>query len=342
MAASDFAIVEPLFNTIDSVTATFVTDFSSRAIAEATPVVTAAMSLGILLYGLLVIRGAVEMPVMEFIGRALRISIIVSVATAGGLYQSDIADVIVSTPDELAMALVPGAESGASAANVIDSAAGQGAQYVSEAWEKAGFFSGEGLVYAFIGLIAAIAVAAVVGIGAVFVIVAKAALAILVGIGPFFVFALLFEPTKRFFELWAGQVLNYVLMIVLFTPVFGLLMEIFGNYLSNANFNDGQNVGYTVVGMLVVGAVSVGLLLQIPSIASGLAGGVGLNFYHELRALRSGAGLAKKVTGGAGRMLYSPGGKQADGSRGKAGGALPAAYRGGKAVAGYFKGRKAG
>lgn len=338
MAASDFAIVEPLFNTIDSVTATFVTDFSSRAIAEATPVVTAAMSLGILLYGLLVIRGAVEMPVMEFIGRALRISIIVSVATAGGLYQSDIADVIVSTPDELAMALVPSAESGASAANVIDSAAGQGAQYVSEAWEKAGFFSGEGLVYAFIGLIAAIAVAAVVGIGAVFVIVAKAALAILVGIGPFFVFALLFEPTKRFFELWSGQVLNYVLMIVLFTPVFGLLMEIFGNYLSNANFNDGQNVGYTVVGMMVVGAVSVGLLLQIPSIASGLAGGVGLNFYHELRALRSGAGAAAKGGKAATRGAITAGKAAGKAAVLASGGSVKAA----KAAAGYFKGRKAG
>ncbi len=338
MAASDFAIVEPLFLVIDDVTATFVTDFSSRAIAEATPVVTAAMSLGILLYGMLVVRGAVEMPVMEFIGRALRISIIVSVATAGGLYQSDIADVIVSTPDELAMALVPGAESGASAANVIDSAAGQGAQYVSEAWEKAGFFSGEGLVYAFIGLIAAIAVAAVVGIGAVFVIVAKAALAILVGIGPFFVFALLFEPTKRFFELWSGQVLNYVLMIVLFTPVFGLLMEIFGNYLSNANFNDGQNVGYTVVGMMVVGAVSVGLLLQIPSIASGLAGGVGLSFYHELRALRSGAGAAAKGGKAATRGALTAGKAAGKAAALASGGSVKAA----KAAAGYFKGRKAG
>lgn len=338
MAASDFAIVEPLFNTIDSVTATFVTDFSSRAIAEATPVVTAAMSLGIVLYGLLVVRGAIEMPVMEFIGRALRISIIVSVATAGGLYQSDIADVIVSTPDELAMALVPGAESGSSAANVIDSAAGQGAQFVSDAFDKGSFFSSDGLVYGLIGVISALAVAAVVGVGAVIIIVAKVALTILVGIGPFFIFALLFEPTKRFFELWTGQVLNYGFVIVLFSPVFGLLMEIFGNFMSNAAFDGTNNVGFTLVGMLVIGVVSVGLLLQVPSIASGLSSGVGLNFYHELRAMRSGAGAAAKGGKAATRGAITAGKAAGKAAVLASGGSVKAA----KAAAGYFKGRKAG
>lgn len=96
------------------------------------------LTVGFITYGLLIIRGAVDMPVADFLGRCIRIGIIVSIAVAGGLYQSTIADAIISTPDALALA-ISGNAGGASAANVIDLAAEQGADYVSEAFSEAGF-----------------------------------------------------------------------------------------------------------------------------------------------------------------------------------------------------------
>ncbi|KAB2692453.1 hypothetical protein F9K79_22535 [Ochrobactrum sp. Kaboul] len=86
MATGDFKIVEPLFNQIDFLTRTFVTDISSRIIAEITPVVSVGLTVGFITYGLLIIRGAVDMPVADFLGRCIRIGIIVSIAVAGGLY----------------------------------------------------------------------------------------------------------------------------------------------------------------------------------------------------------------------------------------------------------------
>lgn len=340
-----FELFAPLFDKVDATTATFVSDISSRAIAEATPVVTAAMSLGIVLYGILVIRGAVEMPVMEFIGRAIRIGIITSIALAGGLYQTDIADAITTTPDLLAQALITDATTGDSAASLVDDAAGQGFDAASEAFDKGGFFSSDGIVYGLFGILILVATAIMTAIGGAFILLAKVALALLAGLGPFFILALLFQPTSRFFELWAGQVLNYGLVIVLFASVFGFMMDIFGNYMGDLRFDGTQNVAYALGGATILAAASCLILLQLPSIASGLAGGVGIGYLWELRALSGGLGSAAKgagrAGGGAGRMLYSRGEKQQDGSRGKSGGALPAAYRGGKAVAGYFKGRKA-
>lgn len=301
--AGNFEIVAPLFQQVDNLTQTYVTDISSRILAEITPVVSVGVTLSFIAYGMLIIRGAVDMPVADFLQRCLRIGIIVSIALAGGIYQSQIADAIMATPDALAQA-ISGNAGGASAANIIDNAAAQGAEYVSKAFGEAGWFGSEGLTYAAIGIVASIALTAVVGVGAIFVIVAKVALAILAGLGPLFILALLWQPTARFFELWASQVLNYALTIVLFAVVFTLLMDIFGTYMAQADFDGTQSVGYTLIGMMVISVVSVGLLLQLPSIASGLASGVGISYWYEMRAIRGGAGAAYKHSGARAAVGY--------------------------------------
>nr|WP_176025007.1 type IV secretion system protein [Brucella pseudintermedia] len=336
--AGNFEIVAPLFQQVDNLTQTYVTDISSRILAEITPVVSVGVTLSFIAYGMLIIRGAVDMPVADFLQRCLRIGIIVSIALAGGIYQSQIADAIMATPDALAQA-ISGNAGGASAANIIDNAAAQGAEYVSKAFGEAGWFGSEGLTYAAIGIVASIALTAVVGVGAIFVIVAKVALAILAGLGPLFILALLWQPTARFFELWASQVLNYALTIVLFAVVFTLLMDIFGTYMAQADFDGTQSVGYTLIDMMVISVVSVGLLLQLPSIASGLASGVGISYWYEMRAIRGGAGAAYKHSGARAAVGY--GKKQA----GRAAGAVAGAVTGGaagvaRAAVGYFRGRQ--
>src|SRR5690554_3095036 len=150
--AGDFQIVGPLFEIIDATTQTFVTDISSRVLMEITPVVSVGLTLSFIAYGMLVMRGAIDMPVADFLTRSLRIGIIVSIALAGGLYQSQIADAIMATPDALAQAIT-GNPTGISAANIIDNAAEEGGQYVNKAYEKAGFFSSEGITYTVIGTI---------------------------------------------------------------------------------------------------------------------------------------------------------------------------------------------
>lgn len=338
--AGNFEIVAPLFQQVDNLTQTYVTDISSRILAEITPVVSVGVTLSFIAYGMLIIRGAVDMPVADFLNRCLRIGIITSIALAGGIYQTQIADAIMATPDALAQA-ISGNAGGASAANIIDNAAAQGAEYVSKAFDEAGWFRSEGLTYAAIGIVASIALTAVVGVGAIFVIVAKVALAILAGLGPLFILALLWQPTARFFELWASQVLNYALTIVLFAVVFTLLMDIFGTYMAQADFDGVQNVGYTLIGMMVISVVSVGLLLQLPSIASGLASGIGISYWYELRAMRGGASSAYRGARAATRGAAAAPRATANAARGVAQMATGAAGVT-RAAVGYFRGRKAG
>ena len=338
--ASNFQIVGPLFEHIDNITQSYVTDISSRILTEITPIISVGLTLSIIAYGMLVMRGSVDMPVADFLNRCLRIGIITSIALAGGIYQTQIAEAIMTTPDALAQS-ISGNTGGASAANIIDNAAAQGAEYVSKAFDEAGWLTSDGLTYTAIGIVSAIALTAVVGVGAVFLIVAKVALAILAGLGPLFILALLWQPTARFFELWMSQVLNYMLTIVLFAVVFALLMQIYGGYMEQADLDGVQNVGYTLIGMMVISVVSVGLLLQLPSIASGLASGIGISYWYELRAMRGGASSAYRGARAATRGAAAASRATANAARGVAQMATGTAGVT-RAAVGYFRGRKAG
>jgi len=340
-----FELFTPLFNKIDQTTATYVTDISSRAIAAITPVVSVGLTVGFITYGWLIIRGAVEMPVAEFLNRCLRIGIIVSIAMAGGLYQGEIANAITTVPDELASALLGSPTQGASAASLVDESAQKGFDRASEAFEEAGFFSSDGLLYGLFGIIILLATGLLAAIGGAFLLLAKIALALLAGLGPLFILALIWQPTHRFFDQWAQQVLNYGLLIVLFAAVFGLLMNIFGSYMADLRFDGAQNVAYAIGGSVILSIVSVVLLLQLPSIASGLAGGVGLGYMWELRAMRSGAGAAMRGGRALARGVKASPRAVGSAATGAANMAKTVATGGAgvaRAAAGYFRGRKAG
>lgn len=340
-----FELFTPLFQKVDQTTATFVTDISSKAIAAITPVASVGLTLGFIAYGLLIIRGAVDMPVADFLGRCIRIGVIVSIALAGGLYQSEIANAITSVPDELAQALISNPTQGASAASLVDQAAGNGFDRASEAFEQAGFLSTDGLTYAFFGVIILLTTGILAAIGGAFILLAKIALALLAGLGPLFIIALLFQSTQRFFEQWAAQVMNYTLLIVLFAAVFGLMMTIFGNYMQDLKFDGAQNVGYALGGAIILSIASVVVLLQLPSMASGLAGGVGLGYLYELRAIRGGAGSAYRGGRAAARgAMAAPrvARNVASGAANMATNAALGTAGAARAAAGYFRGRKAG
>jgi type IV secretion system protein VirB6 len=351
-----FQLFTPLFNKIDTATASFVTTFSGNTIAEITPVVTVALTLTFVLYALAIINGKIEMPIMDFLSRSVRVAIISSIALAGGLYQTQIADAIQKTPDEFASALL-GSPSGPTAASIVDDAAGKGFDRAAEAFEKAGFFEDDGITYAFFGTLILLSTAVLTAIGGAFILLAKLLLAILAGIGPLFIVALLWQATARFFEMWAGQVLNYGLLIVLFAAVFGLMMGIFGQYMNDMKFDGTQNVAYALGGSVILAVAMVVLLLYLPSLASGLAGGVAANVAQEIRALkgmardagRAGAAgwrgakaansamsaadiAASKATGAAARGLARGGRAAGQAAYRGATAAGAAAYRGGSAA----------
>jgi len=271
-------VFQQLFDKIDATTANFVHDISTRCVVEITPVVTVGLTLSFIAYGLLIMRGAVGMPVSEFLWKAFRIALIVNIALAGGLYQSEIAGLIRTVPDDLATALIVDPSQGATAASLIDEASGAGFNCASDAFNKAGLFSFEGLTYCLIAIIVLFMTVILVAVGGAFLLMAKVALSILAGLGPLFIVALVFPATERFFNLWLSQVMNYVLLVVLYAAVFGFMMTIFKDYMGQTKMDGLENVAYSVGGVCILSFSMLIILRQLPSIASSLAGGAALSF----------------------------------------------------------------
>jgi type IV secretion system protein VirB6 len=243
-------------------------------------------------------RGAVGMPVAEFLWKAFRIAIIVNIALAGGLYQSEIAGLIRTLPDDLAKALIISPSHGTTAASLIDEAAGAGFGCVADAFNKAGLFSFEGLTYCFIAIIVLFMTVILTGVGGAYLLMAKIALSVLAGLGPLFIVALIFPATERFFNLWLGQVVNYVLLVVLYAAVFGFMMTIFRNYMVDTKMDGLTNVAWTVGGVCILSFSMLIILRQLPSIAASLAGGAALSFERGRRldnAMERGGGILSRA-----------------------------------------------
>jgi type IV secretion system protein VirB6 len=336
----DFHLFTDLFARIDAATATFATDVSGRVISAALPVISAGLTISFIFYGFLVARGAVDHSLKDFVWKCVKISMIVSVASAGGLYQSQIAGAIQTAPDQFATALLPAqapAAQGTQAAALIDQAAGQGFEKAGDAFEKAGIFSKQGLAYTAFGILCLMSTAVLTAIGGAFILLAKIMLALLAALGPLFIFGLMFKATTGFFERWAAHVIGFSLLIVFVSAIFGLMMQLFTNYMAQVNFDGALNFAGTIGGCVILCVAFLFIIIKLPEYASGLAGGVSAGLWHEARVASrmagQSAGAAKVAASGAAKAGSA--GARAGQAAGRAAGA--AARR----AVGRFKGSRA-
>lgn len=335
----EFTLFQDLFGRIDDVTRTYVTNMATNATTAIAPVVAVGLSLTFIAFGLLIIRGGVQMPVMEFLGKAIKIGLITGAALGGGFYAAQIAEVIRTTPDLMAGLLVAEPNSSPQQASaLVDQAAQTGFDKANEAFEKMSWMDpGQGLIFMIFGFIVIIATVAFVAIGGAFLLLAKLGLAILAGVGPLFIVAMLWQPTSKLFEAWVGQVINYGIMVVLLAASFGLMLSIFAGFLEGINWGVDVNNLYNVGGLMIL-TIAMGIvLLQLPGIASGLGAGASVGYLYELRALASGA-----------KATVSAPGQAVGGARAAAGAAVSGvrsagsvAAKGASGAMNYYKGRRA-
>ncbi|WP_139412517.1 type IV secretion system protein [Bartonella mastomydis] len=270
----NFTVFTQLFNKIDQITKTYVTDISSNAIVAITPLVSIGITIAFIIYGWLIIRGAIDMPLSGFVNRFLRIIIITSTALTAGLYQREIANLITDMPYDLSKALITNPLTETQLMSLLDKTAENGFQYASRLFQETIFFEANGLLYSLLGILILLATSLVVAIGGGLVILTKIAIALLVGWGPIFIIALLWQPTYRFFEQWLIQVVNYIILFLLLATVFNVMMNILANYLGDMKLDYDQNISFMFGGALILSIISIMLLLKLSSIANSLAKGI--------------------------------------------------------------------
>ncbi|UUL21336.1 type IV secretion system protein (plasmid) [Escherichia albertii] len=159
--------------------------------------------------------------------------------------------------------------------NNIDKAIHDGMQVARTAFDNADIYSGSGLASLFLACAVIISTVLICGIGAGLVLMAKLLLAITVCFGPIFIFCLLFKPLYGMFNKWLGSMVNYGLVTVLLSMLFGLMIKFYQKALDavTASGADSSLLG-PVFACLLIMIVSYLILMRVPEIASRWGDGI--------------------------------------------------------------------
>lgn len=276
---SDFHFYENMFGKLTAALGSYVNDTATSVATAITPVATTLITIYVVLWGWSMFRGVISEPIQDGLARIVKLTLITTIALNMGYYNTFISDFLWATPEALAT-VVSGA-SGSSTSNIqfLDGLLSRMYDY-GQAFYQAAMADTTLGIPDFGKLLAAaliwVAGVAVTGYAAFLFILSKMALAVLLGVGPIFVLLMVFEPTKRFFDAWIGQTLNYVFMVMLTAAAVALILKIIQLFLASpdaiANMADTELAG--IIPAIAFSLIGLLVLMQVASIASALGGGV--------------------------------------------------------------------
>lgn len=253
-----------------------ITTFVSTSVSSLTSFVDGPLRVAVLLYvvlyGFAVMRGAIAEPIQEFAWRAMRLVVIVLLASNSGSFQQYVTDLFfTSLPKEIGNAL-GGSTLDATSGQPFDKLLSKGIEVAYRIYDQAGLTN---IAPALIAAILLVFVAFGSFLQFAVLLYAKIGLAIVIALGPIFIALALFEATRPFAEAWTRQVANFLILHVLVVALVGLMLT------SVQGFVEKYGANTSTAGALIVGAVAISAVLglaayiaiQLPAIAGGLAGG---------------------------------------------------------------------
>ena len=295
-----FTFYSDMFRKLSEILDNYWYSTASDVCSAIAPVAITMLIIYVCLWGIASLRGTISEPVTDAAGRLLRMSIITAIALNMGHYSGFLADMLWNSPDYLA-SIVAGGSSGTSAMGFLDQLMGQFYEvfqaYNDKAQAEKGITGIPNLGQLILGLLMLTAGAFVTGYAAFLFALSKVALALILCFGPIFILLTLFEATKRFFDMWIGQALNYVFLVMLVAGVLKLVLSLISAYMLGQNLTDISE--QQAIPAIVFSIVAVLVMMQLPSVASALAGGVSIG------TLGAVGWSYRKARGGLGASLNS-------------------------------------
>ena len=245
----------------------FVSEGTSNIAEWVAGPLTAAVTLYVVLFGYLILRGSVQEPILEFAFRAIKLAIIVMLVKNAGEYQTYVTNIFFDVlPREIAQALNTGTTPSAS---TFDSLLDKGQASATDIWARASWPVD---IVTGVGGMMVIGVSFLVaGIGYVVSLYARLALAIVLAIGPIFIALAMFQSTRRFTEAWIGQLANFVILQVLVVAVGALLISCLDSTFTAIDAY--TDVLMRPIALCAIGIAALYVFYQLPGIASALAAG---------------------------------------------------------------------
>lgn len=278
--ATEFHFYQDALGRIDGYMTTYVGGTSAAVMGAFGGLAYTLLVLYTVFWGLAMLRGAISEPVNDGLFRILRMFVITGIAINAGRYSTFVSDWLWNTPEALSNVIATG--SGQPAGNVLylDSMMSEIFDIGQAYWVKA---SSLGSMIPDIGLMSCALLIwatgmAATGIGAALLLLSKVLLAVVLAIGPIFILMTLFDVTRRFFDMWLGQAINFVLVPVLSAALIRLMFGIIEAFMgvSKAGILEDPTVDLVVPTIVFCAITALGLW-QVPSMASALGGGFALS-----------------------------------------------------------------
>lgn len=231
-----------------------------------------AVLLYVVLYGFAVMRGAIAEPIQEFAWRAMRLVLIVLLASNASSFQQYVTNLFfTSLPKEIGNALA-GSALDANSGAPFDKLLNKGIEVAQKIYDRAGLTD---IAPALIAAILLVFTAVSGFLQFAILLYAKVGLAIVIALGPIFIALALFDATRPFAEAWTRQVANFLILHVLVVALVGLMLTSVQGFVEKYGA-DAASGGAIIVGAVAISAVlglAAYIALQLPAIAGSLAGG---------------------------------------------------------------------
>ncbi|MGH8300436.1 MAG: type IV secretion system protein [Steroidobacteraceae bacterium] len=250
----------------------YIGENTARVATILEPAVVTLGTVYVMIWGFLQLTGRIEEPFAAGLKRIATLALIFGVGLHLWLYNALLVDTFYKAPTEFAAAVV---------------GASDPVQTIDAIWTKGGavadqlFRNGGGLHLGY--MLAGSVVWLLTGLLCVYTMfllaLSRVSLSVLLALGPLFIALLLFDATRRFFEVWLSQLANYALITILTVMVAALLLHLVASYAQQtAALGAGITIDDSLNLLLAIGLVVL-FMRQIMPIAGGLAGGVTLGHF---------------------------------------------------------------
>lgn len=293
VAPTNVVVFQPLITMFDNTVNQTIVTGSANLIALISPLVAAALGVYMLLIMTSYWRGATDQPVLDFFMRFAAWGLIITAGMNIQYYTEYVVPFFNGLGDDVAQAITNSPTSGTALDTVLNAyLTAIKTMFGALTWSDIGGY----ITATIMALVILLVGMPFLAIAAAYIILAKFALGLLLAIGPMFIASALFPGTRKFFEAWTAQCLNYAILTALFAAAGAIEVNFALNNLPMGSFSD----LLTTAKMAMMGIVFWIVSMNLPALASALAGGVGISAMAQHSgpfAKRAGKGIGKAYQG---------------------------------------------
>lgn len=301
----------------------------------------------VIFWGMAILSGKVQEPLMDGFTRIIRGVVILAFATSAGIYSDFIITFFNGVPGAIAAEVARAGSSGGftmgdnnATAQMLDAALGNGLKAGQKAWSTSvGVFEiASAFIYGLIAICIWVFVAVVCAYAGALVLVANMGLSVMLGLGPIFILCAMFQSTQQLFIAWTRQLITFAVFFIVLAATVTLTFQFFTPFIESLNkplegASDVSKIIVNFIKLVCFCAASLLVLVQSTSWASGLAGGA------SVAAAGAVGRMATAAAGGAvgAALVTARREKNAKTGETEFRGAIPAAARTAQKAASYLR-----